>query len=177
MAVILAVQTFNDWTYNASLCMGGWIIFLNGCNATLEMAISEQNADLLTAWPAQCVMVQFFWDYLGFPPWKIVFLYFLECFVSEWEIWRQWIYLLGQRWTFGESILTNEAGLWKSEDTWNLMELQPELFNISAAKGESDMCSYVPNTQAGSINRLEFFIYCTKNSAVWKLLPCMWKTS
>ena len=40
---------------------------------------------------------------------------------------------------FEKSTLTNEAGFWNSEDTWNLMPLQPEIFNISASKGESDM--------------------------------------
>ena len=40
---------------------------------------------------------------------------------------------------FGNSKLINEAGFWKSNDTWNLMSLQPEIFNSTATKGESDM--------------------------------------
>ena len=42
-------------------------------------------------------------------------------------------------WMFEKSTLTNEAGLWNSEDTWNLMPLQPEIFNRTATKGESKL--------------------------------------
>ena len=51
--------------------------------------------------------------------------------------------------------MSNEADLWKSEDTWNLMPLKPEIFNISAPMGESDMISYMPNKQGGSNKRAE----------------------
>ena len=53
-------------------------------------------------------------------------------------------------WTFEKSTLINEAGLWKSEDTWNLVTLQPEIFKTNAPNGESDMISYMPNKQGGS---------------------------
>ena len=48
-------------------------------------------------------------------------------------------------WTLEKSTLTNKAGLGESEDTWNLVRLQPEIFKTSAPKGESDMISYMPN--------------------------------
>merc|ERR1719464_2340181 len=76
-----------------------------------------------------------------------------------------------QRWTFGESILTNEAGLWKSEDTWNLMELQPELFNINAAKGND--CEFIEVTKGGTI----FLFVKTDERAPAAPNNCVWKIS
>ena len=53
-------------------------------------------------------------------------------------------------WTIGKSTLTNKAGLWKSEDTWNLVTLQPEIFQTSAPKGEFDIISYTSDPLAPS---------------------------
>merc|ERR1719464_1273451 len=76
-----------------------------------------------------------------------------------------------QRWTFGESTLTNEAGLWKSEDTWNLMKLQPELFNISAQK--KDDCEFIKVTNKknwanGLYVKTDERVPAALNSSVWK---------
>jgi len=76
-----------------------------------------------------------------------------------------------QRWTFAKSTLTNEAGLWKSEETWNLMPLQPELFNISSTKW--DDCEFIEVTDGldwanGLYVKSDKRVPSAPNSSVWK---------
>ena len=44
----------------------------------------------------------------------------------------------GQLWTLTGPTLTNKAGLWKSDDKWNLIPFEPEIFNSTDDKGELD---------------------------------------
>ena len=41
-------------------------------------------------------------------------------------------------WTLTGPTLTNKAGLWKSDDKWNLIPFKPEIFNSTDDKGELD---------------------------------------
>ena len=41
-------------------------------------------------------------------------------------------------WTLTGPTLTNKAGLWKSDYKWNLIPLEPEIFNSTDDKGELD---------------------------------------
>ena len=47
----------------------------------------------------------------------------------------------GQLWTLTGPTLTNKAGLWKSDDKWNLILFEPEIFNTED-KGELDFFSH-----------------------------------
>ena len=47
-------------------------------------------------------------------------------------------YFSGQLWKLNDATLTNQAGLWKSRDTWDLIPLKKDIFNNNDNKGELD---------------------------------------
>ena len=62
-------------------------------------------------------------------------------------------YFSGQIWKLNNATLSNQAGLWKSKDTWNFIPYEPEISGIRITtddKGELDIFLIVKKYITGS---------------------------